>query len=125
MSAIDDLVALAVSAGMTRTYALGSVPPSPAYPYAVLGADTGTPGLRRVGGGTTRHDRRMTVQIFARSDDMLLDYAAKADAAFEDKVLGTLDGNPFCMRELQTAIYRDPDTAGVLNLLHTYKLMEA
>ena len=125
MSIADDLAALAVTAGITRAYPLGSVPASPAYPYAVIGCDTGTPVNRRLGGGTNRKPRRVTVQIFAKSDDVVLDYADKADNAFEDKVLSTLDGSPFSMREMQTPIMRDPDTSGVLYILHTYKLLEA
>lgn len=125
MSDLDDLVGIATTAGMGRVYAVGSVPGSPSYPYAVLGCDTGTPGLRRAGGGTTRHDRRVTVQMFGRSDDSVIALAALADAAFEDKVLGALDGKPFSMRELQTPIVRDPDDQGVLNVLHTYRLLEA
>lgn len=124
MSIADDLAALAVTAGITRAYPIGSVPASPAYPYAVIGCDTGTPTNRRLGGGTDRKPRRVTVQMFGRSDDTVLDLAGKADDAFEDKAL-TIAGSPFSMRELQTPIMRDPDTAGVLNILHTYKLLEA
>lgn len=124
MSALDDLVAIATTAGITRAYAVGSVPPSPSYPYAVVGVDTGTPGLRRAGGGSTRKDRRVTVQMFGRTEDSVLSLADLADAAFEDKVLA-LAGSPFSMREMQTPIMRDPDTSGVLNILHTYKLLEA
>ena len=125
MSILDDLAALAVTAGVTRAYPVGSVPPTPAHPYAVIGCDTGTPTNRRVGGGTDRKPRRVTVQIFAKSDDVVLDYAAKADLAFADKVLSSLTGRPFSMREMQTPIMRDPDAGGVLNILHTYKLLEA
>ena len=124
MSALDDLVALATAAGAARAYAEGSVPPNAAYPYMVLSMDTGTAGIRRVGGGATRKSYRMTVKMFGRSDDSVLAYADLADAAFEDKVLGTLPGRPFSIREMQTPIYRDPDDHGVLDLLHTYKLME-
>jgi len=123
MSLLDDLVAIAKAAGALRVYAEGSVPASPAYPYMVMSVDTGTPGIRRTGGGTTRHDRRMTVKVFGRTDDAVLDYARLADLAFEDKVLA-LPGKPFSIREMQTPIYRDPDDNGVLDLLHTYKLME-
>lgn len=125
MSVIDGLVALAKAAGMTRAYSVGSVPASPGYPYAVVSADTGTPGVRRAGGGATKKTRRATVQVFGKSDDSVLDYADMADAAFEDKVLGTLEGRPFSYREMQTPIMRDPDDNTVLNVLHTYKLMEA
>jgi len=124
VSVLDDITELAVDAGM-RAYSIGSVPTSPAYPYAVIGTDTGTPGLRRTGGGSTRKDRRITVQIFGRSDDSVLVYAGLADGVFEDKVLSSLDGSPFSMRELQTPITRDADDNGVLYLLHTYKLLEA
>lgn len=122
MSVIDDLVTIA-EAAIDRVYAVGSVPPSPVYPYAVIGADTGTPGLRRVGGGSTRKDRRVTVQLFGKNNASVMALADLADATFEDKVLA-LDGSPFSMREMQTPIMRDPDTTGVLYLLHTYKLLE-
>ena len=125
MSDLDALVTIATAAGITRAYAVGNVPPTPGYPYAVLSCDTGTPGLRRAGGGSVRKDRRVTVQMFARTDDNVLALAALADVAFEDKVLSTLPRRPFSMRELQTGILRDPDTTGVLNILHTYKLLEA
>lgn len=124
MSVVDDLVTIAVAAGITRAYPVGAVPTGPSYPYAVIGADTGTPGLRRVGGGSTRKVRRITVQLFAKTDDNVLALAALADAAFEDKVIN-LPGKTFSMREMQTPILRDPDTTGVLNILHTYKLLEA
>lgn len=125
MSIVDDLVGLAVAAGVTRAYPINGVPAGPTYPYVVIGADTGTPMNRRLGGGTDRKPRRFTVQIFGKTEDAVLDIADKADAAFEDKVLGTLAGDPFSMREMQTPIVRDPDATGVLNILHTYKLLEA
>lgn len=125
MSVLDDVVTVIKAAGMQRAYSIGSVPASPTYPYAVVGVDTGTPGLRRAGGGATKKDRRVTVQLFGRSDDAVLDYARLADLALEDKVIGALPGRPFSYRELQTPIYRDPDDQGVLNILHTYKLLEA
>lgn len=124
MSILDDLAALAVTAGVTRAYPVGSVPATPTYPYAVIGTDAGTPTNRRLGGGTDRKPRRVTVQIFGKSDDSVLALADLADAAFEDKVLGSLAGDPFSMREMQTPIMRDPDAGGVLNVLHTYKLLE-
>lgn len=124
MSVVDDLVTIATTAGIARAYSVGNVPPSPSYPYAVVGCDTGTPGLRRVGGGSTRKARRVTVQMFARTDDGVLGLAVLADAAFEDKVIN-LPGKTFSMREMQTGIIRDPDTTGVLHILHTYKLLEA
>ncbi len=123
MSILDDLVTVATAAGM-RAYTVGAVPSTPGYPYAVIGGDTGTPTNRRLGGGTDRKPRRVTVQIFGKSDDSVLEYADKADTAFEDKVL-PITGSPFSMRELQTPIGRDPDDAGVPYILHTYKLLEA
>jgi hypothetical protein len=125
VSILDDLVTLAEDAGINRVYAIGSVPATPTYPYVVVGADTGTPGLRRVGGGSTRKERRVTVQVFGRTTGSVLNLADLADDAFEDKVLSALDGGPFSMRELQTGILRDPDDNGVLSILHTYKLLEA
>lgn len=124
MSTLDDLVALAVAAGAARAYAEGDVPPKPGYPYMVLSMDTGKAGRRRLGGGGGLKARRVTVKMFGRTDDSVLAYADLADAAFEDKVLGTLPGRPFSIREMQSPIYRDPDDDGVLDLLHTYKLME-
>jgi hypothetical protein len=117
---LDLHVARLTAAGVYRVYKLGSVPESPAYPYAVLALDTGTPnarGLDMVAGLI----HRLTVQMFGHTHDSVSALAALADQAFDGKSLSDIAGTPVCIRELSTPPYRDPDDQGVLNVLHTYR----
>lgn len=46
--------------------------------------------------------------------------AAQTFAAFDGKELPLTD-SPVAWQEIATAPYRDPDTQGVLSVLHTYR----
>lgn len=125
MSDLDSLVARATSAGVLRPYKFGSVPKPPvgqdmAYPYAVLSLVPGAPQVRMLD-GSGEPMGRFTVQVFARSADTLHDQAKALFDAFDGVELSEFDGAPVCWQELATAPYRDPDTAGVLDITHTYR----
>lgn len=122
MSDLDLLVARAQAAGITRAYKLNEVPAQGAgSAYAVLGLDSGAPSGQRVGGASPSSVRRLTVQCFGTSMAALEDIWRRADAAFKDQHLTELDDDPMSVRELQTTPTRDPDTGGVLYILHTYR----
>ena len=117
---LDALIDRAEAVGISRVYKLGAVPDSPAYPYAVVGL--GSPDAQgRTLDGSAWTDRRFTVQMFGRTHDSVLDLALLADAAFEAQTLTEFDDSPLSWRELSTPPYRDPDDAGVLSILHTYR----
>lgn len=123
MSDLDDLTALATTAGAERVYKEGHVPASPALPYMVLGLDTGTPISTRTDGRSPNMRRRLTARLISKTDDGLRAMAAAADAAFNAVILTGFDGDPFCYRELAGPLSpaRDSDAGGVLYALHTYR----
>ena len=116
------LIELAEDAGITRVYKAGSVPNSPALPYAVISLDSGQRKSTRVGGWSPNLRRRFVVQMFGSTHDSVLATAAKADEAFYDQRLTTVTGSPFSWRELATPPARDPDASGVMYALHTYRI---
>lgn len=120
MSDLDSLVARATSAGVLRPYKFGAVPGSPAHPYAVISLAPGAPQVRMLD-GSGEPMGRFTVQVFARSADTLHDQAKALFDAFDGVELSEFDGAPVCWQELATTPYRDPDTAGVLDITHTYR----
>lgn len=123
MSDLDLLMGRAT--GITRRYKINAVPadstPTTAEAYAVFGLDMGGPVNRRTSGDAPSRTRRLTVQLFGKSYDAVLDMATQADAAFYDQTLTELAGAPFSTREISTGPYRDPDIAGLLNILHVYR----
>lgn len=121
MSDLDLLVTRATTAGAARVYKFGDVPPSPAYPYMVLGLDTGTPSGRRTSGHSPSMRWRVTAQLFGRTWEAVKDMADYADAAFKDQPLTEFPAAPFSVREMATPPDRDPDAEGVLYALHTYR----
>ena len=121
MSDLDTLVARATTAGAPRVYKIGGVPDAPAYPYMVLGLDTGTPSGRRTSGHSPSMRYRVTAQMFSRTWEAVKAMADYADAAFKDQPLPEFPGSPFSVRELSTPPVRDPDDQGVLYALHTYR----
>lgn len=120
MTTLDLLAARLNAAGVLRVYKLGSVPASPAYPYAVVGLDSGTPNARGAN-MKTGLIHRLTVQMFGKEADAVLDLARLADLAFEGVALTDLTDSPVATREISTPPYRDPDDNGVLSILHTYR----
>lgn len=114
MTTLTDVVTAVTTAGVTRAYKLGAVPASPAYPYAVVGV--GSPEkVARSTNGDAADLHRATVQFFGRTHDAVLDLATVGDLD------GTYLGGNLVTRELGTTPYRDPDDAGVLSILHTYR----
>ena len=115
MSVVADLVT-AAGGSAARVYKMGSVPPTPQYPYRVIGYSPNSPVVRNaLGDGDPL--RRFTVQHFSRTADGL---EAVADATF-----ATFDGQAIngdlCTQEIATSVTRDPDDSGVLSTTHTYR----
>lgn len=114
MSVTSDLVAQRAAAG-GRVYAIGAVPASPQYPYAVIGYSPNAPTVRDLG-GSGNPLRRFTVQHFGRTADSV---EAVADDTF-DAFDGQQVNGDICTQEIATPIFRDPDDSGVLSTTHTY-----
>lgn len=112
MSTTDDLVTMAGG----RTYALGSVPASPIYPYRVIGYAPNAPVVRTMT-ADGEPVRRFTVQHFGRTSDSVEAIAEDTVATFDGKPIG----GDVCTWEIGTAIDRDPDDRGVLSTTHTYR----
>lgn len=117
---LDRHVTRLTTAGVARAYKLGSVPASPAYPYAVLSLSTGSTRARTLDMNADRL-REIVAQFFGRTDDSVRDLAALADEAFDGVTLDDIADEPTATREIGTSPYRDPDDQGVLNILHTYR----
>ena len=116
---IHDITALLQEAGVDRVYVLGSVPPSPAYPYAVVSPAPGAPQVRTVDGSGDPAGR-FVVQHFGRTLESVTDLAALSFAAFDGKAMPVPDA-PVAWQEVASAVYRDPDDSGVLAITHTYR----
>lgn len=112
MSITGDLVTLRGS----RTYSLGAVPASPAYPYAVIGYAPNAPVVRTTN-AAGEPLRRFTVQHFGRTADSV---EAEAERSFTTFDGARIDGD-VCTQEIATPISRDPDDQGVLSTTHTYR----
>lgn len=112
MSTTSDLVAMRGG----RTYAIGSVPASPAYPYAVIGYAPNAP-VTRTSDGSGDPVRRFTVQHFGRSAESVEAAADQTFVTFD----GASIGGDLCTQELATPIERDADDSGVLSTTHTYR----
>ena len=120
MSDLDDLMQLAVDAGISRAYEVNKVPTTRSWPYAVFSLSSPN-DLGRTLDGSAWTDRRLVVQMFGKSHDSVTATADKADAAFKDQCLTDFPDEPFCWREIATGPYRDPDDSGVLSIVHTYR----
>lgn len=118
MTASDDLDAL-LTALPGRTYELGAVPSTPTYPYRVVSLAPDAPRVRDLG-GSGNPAGRFTVQHFGRTADSVLTLAESTFTTFDGKPL-PLDGEPVAWQEIASSPYRDPDTQGVLDVLHTYR----
>lgn len=116
---LDHHVTKLTTAGVDRAYKLGSVPESPAYPYAVLSLDAGRPNARGLDMEAGKV-YELAVQCFGRTQDAVRDVARLADDAFDGEALTDITGSPVAVRELATRPFRDPDDQGVLNILHVY-----
>lgn len=119
MTTLDALRDALVAGGIARVYKLGAVPPKPEYPYAVVSSAVAAPQTR-FNDGTGNPEGRFTVQHFGKSADVLDDLAALTFATFDAKPL-PLPGTPVAWQEIATTADRDPDTQGVLSVLHTYR----
>lgn len=119
MTDLDALQAALTAAGVARVYKFGAVPASPPFPYAVLSDAPAAPEVRRLSGSGDPAGR-FTVQHFGRTADTVTAMAAQTFAAFDGKELPLTD-SPVAWQEIATAPYRDPDTQGVLSVLHTYR----
>lgn len=115
MSTTSDLVATRAAAG-GRVYAIGAVPASPAYPYAVVGYAPNAP-VTRTADGRGNPIRRFTVQHFGRTADSVESIASLTFATFDGR---PIDGD-LCTQEVATLVDRDPDDSGVLSTTHTYR----
>lgn len=119
MNDVETLVEHAQASGIDRVYAVGSVPTSPGYPYAVVSASRLAPDVRRLdGGGTT--PKRFTAQMFGRTAASVENLADLMLTAFDAVFIPDLDDSQ-CRAEVTTPPYRDPDDRGVLNVTHTYR----
>lgn len=119
MTTLDALRDALVAGGIARVYKLGAVPASPVSPYVVVGSAPAAPQTRFNDGSGDR-EGRFTVQHFGKSADVLDDLAALTFATFDAKPL-PLPGAPVAWQEIATTPHRDPDTQGVLSVLHTYR----
>lgn len=117
---LDLLVARMVAGGVSRVYKFGAVPPAPSYPYSVVSPAFGAPEVRMLAGPGDPMGR-FTVQHFGRTIELLVENAGKTFAAFEGVELSDFPGDPVAWQELSTPPYRDPDTAGVLDITQTYR----
>lgn len=118
MTATTDLAAL-VAALPGRNYKLGAVPASPTHPYRVVSLAPDAPQARNLA-GPGKPAGRFTVQHFGRSVESVLETADDTFATFDGKAL-PLPGEPVAWQEIASSPYRDPDTSGVLDVLHTYR----
>lgn len=118
MTASEDLADL-VAALPGRTYKLGDVPPKPTYPYRVVSLAPDAPRTRLLA-GPGEPSGRFTVQHFGKTAESVLETATATFAAFDGKPL-PLSGEPVAWQEIASSPYRDPDTQGVLDVLHTYR----
>lgn len=122
MNTLDALRAALDAGGIARVYKLGAVPASPTYPYAVVSNAPAAPQVRDLGGSGDPAGR-FTVQHFGKSSDSIdVDggISGITFATFDGKPL-PLPGTPVAWQEIATTPYRDPDTQGVLSVLHTYR----
>lgn len=110
----------AATASVSRLYALNSVPASPTHPYGSYSASLGR------GDSYTLTDEgirwgRVTVQTFGKTATSALLLAEQARAALVGVALDIAgyDTTP-CRSELDPAIVRDPDTAGVVGVTATF-----
>jgi hypothetical protein len=115
VSTTADLVTMA-GGSAARVYAAGAVPPTPQYPYRVIGYGPNAPVVRTAN-GTGNPVRRFWVQHFARTSDNLETAAAATFATFDGKSIG----GDVCTQEIATLPDRDADDNGVLTTTHTYR----
>lgn len=120
MTPIEALIDLTVPAEID-VYELGKVPAKPSYPYAAVSLSSPNT-LGRTLDGSAWTDLRFVVQMFGRTQASVLDLAAKFDAIFEGQVLTDFPDAPMSWREIGTGPYRDPDSGGVLSIVHTYRI---
>lgn len=122
MTDLDLMVARMKAAGALRVYKVGAVPALPGDAYAVLALDTGTAVNRRTSGHRSRSVRRLTAQLFGRSEEAVMDMAGFADVAFDEKALAEFPERPFCIREMPpVGPTRDADAESLLYVLHIYR----
>lgn len=119
MGDVDALRAALVAGGVKRVYDAGSVPASPTYPYAVISASPAVPQVRTLDGSGDPVGR-VTVRHFGLSHASVADIAALTFATFDGAALPLPDA-PVAEQEVATDVYRDPDSQGVLDVLHTYR----
>ena len=116
MSVTADLVTLRKAGGFTRVYPVGAVPPSPTYPYTVIGFSPNAPMVRDLG-GSGDPVQRFTAQHFGKTADSVEAMAAETFALFDGReVLGSV-----CWQEIATPLELDPDDRLVLSTTHTYR----
>lgn len=120
MTALMDAVTAATNT-VPRLYPVGGVPTSPIYPYGVLSAVLGhSDGYSLDARHLVRHGR-VVAQTFGRTADSALDHMDKITARLLDKTLAAtgLQCTP-CRAELDPAVVRDPDAAGVIGVTATF-----
>lgn len=121
MTPLEVLIDLTESAEIPRVYELGKVPASPVYPYAAVSLSSPN-ALGRTLDGSAWTDLRFVVQMFGRSQGSVIALAEKFDAIFDGQILADFPDEPMSWREIGTGPYRDPDSGGVLSIVHTYRI---
>lgn len=122
MSDIAKLVTHLTGAPVVRVYETNQVPatvPPNGYPYVVVALSYAAPGVATVDGHKST-PRRLTVRVFARTAAALDAWCGAVDARMNGRAL-PLTGSPVAEFEMSAEVQRDPDDAGVLGALMTYK----
>lgn len=120
MSDLDVIKTALETAGVQRVYKINEVGDK-AYPYAVLSPAPGAPQVRTLDGSGNMVGR-FVIQFFSRTEGTLTDSANIAIATFDGHVIPGLPGEPVAWLEINSSVYRDPDTQGVLNVTQTYRV---
>lgn len=126
MSALLTAAVAAITAahtGTPRIYAENEVPAERPYPYSVLSVTPQTPEGYTLDQAHGFRDYRITVQSFARLEDAVWDYDAKASAALLDQSLTATGYVCDPCRFLTSRQYRDADDHGVLGVTTVYAFM--
>lgn len=125
MTTVMDAVATAAGA-VPRLYRLNAVPTGPTYPYGSFSASLGRGAAFALTGKEGLRWGRIVVQTFGKTADSAVGHAELVRAALVETRL-TMAGfeTTACRAELDPAVTRDPDDAGVVGVTTTYTFTAA
>lgn len=111
----------AATAAVPRLYPVGGVPATPTYPYGAYSALLGRGDAYTLDSVHGERWGRVTVQTFGKTAASALDHMDKVTAAVLDQALAIagMRATP-CRIELDPAVVRDPDAAGVIGVTSTF-----